>query len=202
MTEEQWLTATDPRPLWEYLQGKASDRKLRLFAVAVCYLASGETAVPMFEEVVRLAEGLATVDEVRGYWLRPGEVRRGAWPERPFEWALDLVQACADPDKRLWGVSYPAGDQLPPILRDVFGNPFRPPTRNPSWLTPDVLSLAQAAYEERELPQGLLDPARLSVLADALEDVGCRDQAILNHLRGPGPHVRGCWVIDLLVGKE
>ena len=61
--------------------------------------------------------------------------------------------------------------------------------------------MAEAAYEQRELPAGTLDPARLTVLADALEDAGCADADLLGHLRGPGPHVRGCWAVDLLLGK-
>ena len=61
--------------------------------------------------------------------------------------------------------------------------------------------LATAAYEERILPAGTLDSDRLAVLADALEDAGCDNEDILSHLRGPGPHVRGCWVVDLLLGK-
>jgi hypothetical protein len=64
-----------------------------------------------------------------------------------------------------------------------------------------VVGLAQAAYEERELHSGALDPARLSVLADALEEAGCTGPDILNHCRRPGVHVRGCWVVDLLLGK-
>jgi len=62
--------------------------------------------------------------------------------------------------------------------------------------------LAQAAYDQRELPSGTLDPARFAVLADALDEVGCADADILGHLRGPGPHVRGCWALDLCLGKE
>jgi hypothetical protein len=61
--------------------------------------------------------------------------------------------------------------------------------------------LAQAAYEDRHLPAGTLDDTRLLILADALEEAGCSDAAILGHLRGPGPHVRGCWVLDLILGK-
>jgi hypothetical protein len=87
------------------------------------------------------------------------------------------------------------------LLREVFGNPFRPATLNPAWQTPQVVPLAQAAYEERELPSGHLDVLRLAVLADALEDAGCDQADLLAHLRGPCPHVRGCWVIDLLLGK-
>jgi hypothetical protein len=64
-----------------------------------------------------------------------------------------------------------------------------------------VTGLAPAAYEERALPSGELDPARLAVLADALEDTGCADSEVLGHLRGPGPHVRGCWALDLILGK-
>jgi hypothetical protein len=83
----------------------------------------------------------------------------------------------------------------------VFGNPFRPVPLDPTWRTPAVVQLAQAAYEERSLPSGVLDPDRLVVLSDALEEAGCTDQAILGHLRGPGPHCRGCWCVDFLTGR-
>jgi hypothetical protein len=88
------------------------------------------------------------------------------------------------------------------LLRDLFGNPFRPVALDPAWLSPTVTALAQAAYEERSLPSGELDLARLKVLADAIEEAGCPDQAILDHLRGPGPHVRGCWPVDLVLGRK
>jgi hypothetical protein len=52
------------------------------------------------------------------------------------------------------------------------------------------------------MPEGLLDGTRLAILADALEETGCADEELLGHLRGPGPHVRGCWPIDLLLGKS
>jgi ribosomal protein L37E len=69
------------------------------------------------------------------------------------------------------------------------------------WLTPAAVSVAQAAYQERDLPSGRLDPARLAVLADALEEAGCEDEQVLGHLRGLGPHVRGCWSLDVILGK-
>jgi len=72
----------------------------------------------------------------------------------------------------------------------------------PAWLTPTVLSLAQAAYDNRIIPAGMLDNARLIVLADALEDAGCDNADILNHCRHLGEHVRGCWLVDLLLGKQ
>jgi hypothetical protein len=65
-----------------------------------------------------------------------------------------------------------------------------------------VPKLARAAYNDRHLPAGTLDATRLAVLADALEEAGCDSADILGHLRGSGPHVRGCWVIDLLLRKE
>src|SRR5262249_17879854 len=92
-----------------------------------------------------------------------------------------------------------------PLLRDIFGNPFRPVTTNPAWLTwsdGTVVKLGEAIYQERELRSGPLDLTRLAVLADALEDAGCADPDLLGHLRGAGPHVRGCWAVDLLLGKE
>src|SRR5262249_3219048 len=85
------------------------------------------------------------------------------------------------------------------VLRDLF-NPFRPLLLNPSLLTPTILSLAQAAYDELLLPQGHFDPQRLSVLADALEEVGAGEDLIA-HLRSPGPHVRGCHVVDAVLSR-
>jgi hypothetical protein len=92
------------------------------------------------------------------------------------------------------------------LLRDIIANPFRPPLAiDPTWLTwgnGTVKQLAQAVYEERALPNGHLDVARLAVLADALEEAGCpQDHEVLAHLRAAGPHVRGCVAIDLLLNR-
>jgi hypothetical protein len=76
---------------------------------------------------------------------------------------------------------------------------------DPGWLAwsgGTVLRLAQAVHEEGGRPSGHLDPGGLAVLADALEDAGCTDPDLLGHLRGPGPHVRGCWALDLLLKKS
>jgi hypothetical protein len=84
------------------------------------------------------------------------------------------------------------------LLRDLIGNPFRPLNIDPSWLSwrdGTIPKMAQAIYDEYAFD-------RLPILADALEDAGCTDVAILEHCRGEGPHVRGCWVVDLLLGKE
>jgi hypothetical protein len=86
-------------------------------------------------------------------------------------------------------------------LREILGNPFRPAAFDPAWRTPLVVSLAEAAYQERLLPSGELDPQRLAVFADALEEAGAGGE-LLAHLRGPGPHVRGCHAVDLILGKS
>jgi hypothetical protein len=91
------------------------------------------------------------------------------------------------------------------LLRDLVGNPFRPVNISPSWLRWNdaaVVHLAQAAYDNRILPAGTLDNARLAVLADALEEAGCTDEQILGHLRSGGEHYRGCFVVDALLGKS
>jgi hypothetical protein len=93
------------------------------------------------------------------------------------------------------------------LLRCIFGSlAFRPVALDPNWLTWHdglIRHLAQAAYDERQLPSGHLDPHRLAVLADALEEAGCDNPEILGHLRQPGAvHVRGCHVVDLLLAKE
>jgi hypothetical protein len=80
------------------------------------------------------------------------------------------------------------------LIRDIFGNPFRSVALDPRWLTSSVLDLARAIYDERAFD-------RLPILADALMDAGCDSGEVLDHCRGDGPHVRGCWVVDLLTGR-
>jgi len=81
------------------------------------------------------------------------------------------------------------------LLRDIIGNPFRPVTLDPAWRTTTAIQLAQGMYDSRDF-------AAMPILADALQDAGCEDADILEHCRGNGPHVRGCWVVDLVLGKE
>jgi hypothetical protein len=82
-----------------------------------------------------------------------------------------------------------------PLFRDIFGNPFRPVAFDLRWRTADVLGLARGIYDERAFD-------RLPLLADALMDAGCDREDVLAHCRSDGPHVRGCWVVDLVLGKE
>jgi hypothetical protein len=81
------------------------------------------------------------------------------------------------------------------LLRDVFGNPFRPVEFSPDWQTETVVLLARQMYDSRDF-------SAMPILADALMDAGCDNADVLDHCRGPGPHVRGCWVVDLMLGKE
>jgi hypothetical protein len=81
------------------------------------------------------------------------------------------------------------------MLRDLVGNPFRPVTVLPDWHTGAVLGLSRQVYESRDF-------SAMPILADALQDAGCENADILNHCRGPGPHVRGCWVVDLILSKD
>jgi hypothetical protein len=81
------------------------------------------------------------------------------------------------------------------LVRDIFGNPFRLVAFDPRWRTSDAVGLARGIYEDRAFD-------RLPLLADALMDAGCDNSEILDHCRGEGPHVRGCWVVDLVLGKE
>jgi hypothetical protein len=81
------------------------------------------------------------------------------------------------------------------LVRDIFGNPFRPVALDSSWQTSDVIAHARGIYDDRAFD-------RLPILADALIDAGCDNEDILAHCRSEGPHVRGCWVVDLVLGKS
>jgi hypothetical protein len=129
--------------------------------------------------------------------VRPGP---GPGTGRLPRWGTSVAKAAAYAGKA--GRNFLAAKQREcDLLRDIFGNRFRPVSVSPTCRAPQVVALAQAAYEQRELPAGHLDPARLAVLADALEEAGCDQADLLGHLRGPGPHVRGCFAVDLVLGR-
>ena len=89
----------------------------------------------------------------------------------------------------------PTGDRLAALLRDIFGNPFRPVAFAPEWRTDTAITLARTMYDSREF-------IAMPILADALQDAGCDNADILDHCRdGTLSHVRGCWVCDLVLGK-
>ena len=148
----------------------------------------------------RFADGLTTQKELKQVrrkafeqWERPKPL--AAWHAADFNTWSGASAAAAECSSRL-------GIQRDEIelsrqcadLRDIFGNPFRPVAVDPSWLTSDVVAMCRGMYETRDF-------AAMPILADALQDAGCENADVLSHCRGDGPHVRGCWVVDLMLGK-
>ncbi len=156
------------------------------------------TSLALLQTAEQYADGIVT-DAVRkqarqkaftAAWWSPGKQSAlSALARRPEKAAEAAAYACGyffDSDLRLEGIA---------LLRDIFGNPFRPVTFDPAWRTSTAVGVAEAIYADRTFDN-------LPVLADALQDAGCDHPDILTHLRDPGPHVRGCWALDLVLGKE
>jgi hypothetical protein len=223
MTEAEWLACDDPRSMLEFLRGRASVRKVRLFACDFCrrnwarftdqrLRSAVEAAERSAEGQVSREELEATFAEARDAYYEPfdrANPRRAPREELPAHLICHMAVLAAAPDlsvRRLMGSAsdslvLEASPEEGPLrcstLRCLF-NPFRPVPADPAWLAWNggtVRKLSQAIYEERAFD-------RLPVLADALEDAGCSDSDLLGHLRGPGPHARGCWAVDRLLGKE
>jgi hypothetical protein len=231
MNEGEWQGGMDVAAMLEYLAGKVSERKLRLFACACVryywnrfHYRPPREAVEMAE---RLAEGEAEVGEVE-------EMRQNAEvsaANAPFleQYAYAAAAATLDPTAleaagnaretcRQQAVRDAAYELIPGeneatinaaasaaecrrqanLLREVFGNPFRPVQINPDWLSVSsgaagaMAQVIDADHRFEELPY----------LADALMDAGCNDVVLLEHLRQPTGHVRGCWALDALLGRE
>jgi hypothetical protein len=211
MTEAEWLQATDPNSMLEFVRGKASDRKPRLFAHALWLDSWQELLDAWRSKVVEVAFEVAD-DEERHRELDSlvAVARQAARSSK------DQNIACAIADlilRKPWDAAIVFFQLLVKedcsaaraFVADIFGNPFRPVTISRAllaWNDAVVVRLAQIAYEDRHLPKDTLNNTRLLILADALEEAGCMDMDILSHLRGPGPHVRGCWVVDLCLGKS
>jgi hypothetical protein len=143
----------------------------------------------------RLAAGIAS-KAVKAMGRHAAEAVEPGAGEYPSSKAARVAKALAEGQERHEQAAY---------LRDIFGTLlFRGACIDPGWLTWNggtVPRLAATAYEERVLPSGKLDRARLAVLGDALEEAGCNNPDLLGHLRGPGPHVRGCWPVDVLLAR-
>jgi hypothetical protein len=158
--------------------------------------AAGDAArAAAYDTVAQAAE--PTVAAITAAWEEPprGEGR---------DWRSDEAAITSTP-AYLAGMADACAAQAA-LLRCIFGNPFRAaPTLAPSirtWNGGSVVRLAEAVYEDRVLPAGTFRPDHLAILADALEDGGSDDAELLGHLRGPGPHVRGCHVVDLLLNRS
>lgn len=226
MSESDWATSTDPQAMLSFLRdrGPVSERNLRLLVVFCC-----RQLWPLLPDVrsraaVAAAERAADADLAEGEreavaraahevvvesrFLRPALSLQAAWvayssigPPGSYTPAevFPVVQGFAHAvrDAALSGEFPRRADefaQAATALRDLFGNPFRPVSFSPAWRTEAVVALARGIYEERAFD-------RLPVLADALEDAGCDDARVLDHCRDAGPHHRGCWVVDLVLGK-
>jgi hypothetical protein len=224
----------------KFLRGRASDRKLRLFACACCrriwhFLADkpyrhAVDVAERFEERLANATDLASVHSgayqvalygegegavgplwLAGWFSRPsgGASDNSGDPHAPAVLAASVSMQVASEGSELfstWAATLGVGNAVQAaLLRDVVHAPFRAIHSRASWRSWNygtIPKLSQSVYEDRHLPSGHLDPHRLAVLADALEDSGCDNTEILNHCRQPGVHVRGCWAVDLLLGKE
>ncbi len=198
MTEEEWLTALLPIRMVDRIGLGASQRKLRLFACAATRRVWEEVdqwaqypnnphrktveAAELFADAIMSAETFA------GY--RPagfdveGVVTEDAYGSA--RWAVTHL-ITSMPDEAAEWIEQAA------LLLDIFGNPFRPVAFSSDWRTDTALALARTMYEAREF-------SAMPILADALQDAGCDNDDILSHCRDPKQvHVRGCWVVDLVL---
>ena len=226
MTENEWLACKDPRRMLEFLGDGGYRRKLRLLAcgycrrvwelltdersracVQVCELyADGLADDEQMDKAMRAAGAALTrmfaVETAIGPPILAAVAAHGAAVGNLY-WLFEArVQADVPAVRSKWREREEAFPFIAHLLRDLFGNPFHPVSLAPAWQTAAVLALARAAYEDRILPAGTLDTDRLAVLADALEEAGCDNTDILDHLRGIDLHVRGCWCLDLVLGQE
>jgi hypothetical protein len=222
MTEAEWLACSNPGKMLEFLESMASDRKWRLVACACCrriwHLLTDERSRKAVEAAEQFADGeieasklaaahaaawpVLTTSSDAAYY--PGQAALCAAAPKPVR----LVLAYANKAVALTQARHLSGDwnkQMEQgwaascdLLREIYGNPFGPVSLNPAWLTSNggtVPKLAQAIYDDRRFSD-------LPILADALEEAGCDNAEILAHCRQPGEQVRGCWVVDLLLGKS
>jgi hypothetical protein len=209
MTPDDWDACTKPLKMLWFLHdsGGLSERKLRLFTSACCRriwpLLTNSRDRRGVEVAELHADGLATSQEVLQARAGPGRPasRRVLWlPSEPWWPEVGPWESARRVATFAAAVATPGEESAQcGLLRDLF-NPFRLAKLDASWLTPEVLSLALASYDER-LPSGHLDSARLCVLADALLDASCDDVQLLEHLRNEGLHWRGCFAVDAVLGK-
>src|SRR5262245_23258919 len=176
MTEAGWLACADPETLRRFVWFKRPQplRKLVLWGAACFALTNRAAALEAF------ADGQMSRGELESEGV-------SAWFAREFP--------------ALMRPAYQAHHaSCIRLLREVVGNPFDPNSHDLPLVTPTIISLALGAHHERIPATGHLDPARLAVLSDAVEEAGCTDDALLSHLRSPGRHVRGCWAVDSILG--
>jgi hypothetical protein len=223
MTEKQWLNARDLGPMLDHLYRNAivSERKLRLFTCACCrrvWPFLDEQSRQAVEGAEQYADGLLDDGDLDRLRVTLGDARaKRAIPRSRAEAIVAAAQTAAEA-----ACTVVATSEMTPgyfaavgalvagrirrgekqaqreLLRDLLGNPFRPVYVQPAWRTwggGTLVQMARVIYDERRFGD-------LPILADALEETGCADRAILSHCRSGAGHVRGCWVVDQLLGKE
>jgi hypothetical protein len=206
MTKTEWFATLDP--LKVFMARRGSARKQRLLAVGCCRQLSPSLADQRSQLAVDIAEQYAERAITAESAIVAEECALAAI-DRATMSARELMAASAAAScLALWAPPHwgtlqvlrttadllESGKQVA-LIDCVFGLPQRSTSLDPRWRTADVLGLARGIYEDRAFD-------RLPLLADALMDAGCADEEILAHCRSDGPHVRGCWVVDLVLDKE
>jgi hypothetical protein len=212
--EDTWRAATNPRAMFELIQSKWTDRKLRLFGCGCCramWSVLGDESRRVIETAERYADGVASPEEINRAATRANrslieldELDAGEFTSNKHYYGALAVETTISvllSPPTIEGVRN-LGEWLPDgartkaeLLRDLFGNPFHSVSVDPQWRTAAVVGIAQGIYRSGDF-------SALPVLADALEEAGCADEEILSHCRLPGRHVRGCWVIDAVLGEQ
>ena len=208
MNETEWLELNECGGMLYVVMRKSdfSIRKLLLLslacAIAERYRPVDPRSLRAMEVLDRFLHQLATSEELE-------KAMRSAWEAEYDNEGVGFGIACAASaayaaenlsERATGAMSHCEASVAGDLLRDIFGNPFRPVTLDPRWLTSTVLDLARTIYDE--FPQQAGGYVKMPILADALMDAGCDSEEIIKHCQGPGPHVRGCWVVDLLLGKQ
>jgi hypothetical protein len=220
MTEAEWLVCNEPIRMLKFLYGKVRARKKRLLGVSCCrriwHLLRDErsrSAVELAEQSADWRISARDLDVISGaaeeafedaidsdgnYTPAMAAAHAASYASNPSLRRSDLIEVIqAATEASPFGVlSEHAAQAI--LFRDIFGSSFHTTKVKRSWLKWNdgiIAKLAQATYNERAFD-------RLPILADALEEAGCTDAEILNHCRQPGEHVRGCWVVDLILGKS
>lgn len=212
MTEAEWMACDTAVQMLKRFAPRPSSRKYRLFACACCReawktfpISPDALAFRAVGVAEKFADGLASEEELS--WHCDELLKLLDGPNRPGVtdyagaafWATKSKTTVRDAKNTAdHSCSYRPGGELiqTVIVKCVFGNPFRPVPFLPEWRTSTTVALARTIYESREFYH------TMPILADALEEAGCDNEDVLNHCRGPRLHVRGCWVCDLVLGKE
>ena len=210
MTEEEWLKCKNPQLMLKFLATLKKKRKLALFGVACCRriprLTQEQSSSAALDIAEHYADRKAKIEELRianRKALPKGDYSHLSRPALKCYLAEHAALCNAACNAQLMlrqtleatlNVTAEKACQCA-LLREIFGNPFQRVRINNAWLTSTVVSLAQQMYDTRDF-------SAMPILADALMDASCDNETILTHCRGPGPHVRGCWAIDLLTNRE